>query len=210
MCVHPLQLFFIHDYDFQGPTGVTTDAPSMMNQTGMNDTGDPGNPLTMACNVLSEPYAGMACESLLTSLQTCYSGGVTSPSTGLDVVPALIGQTMEQSETSATTLLRGLPLLMPTAECRDVIMPFICLANFPLCDAEDQVHTIVRKVCMELRDSVCMGEWQRAIGALGADALPICEQLPDITDECFGMLCFPGTVEESEKALADTTLQCSK
>ena len=137
----------------------------------------------MACQQ-AEPYAGSVCTNPLTSLQTCYSG-MTSPPTGLNI-PSVLVPDQGVAEASAQNLLNGLRFLTPSEECAVAIMPFICLINFPLCDAEDEVHVVLREACMELRDNICMREWATAIAFLGSGVLPVCEDLPDISDECVG------------------------
>lgn len=37
---------------------------------------------------------------------------------------------------------------------------------------------------MEIRDKVCAKEWRKALDLLGDDALPVCEDLPDMIEEC--------------------------
>ena len=159
-----------------------------MNSSLMNSSQPAEGPdLSMAC-VEMEPYTGSVCTDLLTSLQTCYSG-VTSPPTGLNIPSALVPD-QAAAEQSAMTLLGGLPFFMPTPECAAAITPFICLANFPLCDADDQVHIILREACLELRDDICAPQWAAALDRLGASALPVCEALPDLSEECVGTLLF--------------------
>ena len=65
-------------------------------------------------------------------------------------------------------------------------MPFLCLSIFQLCDASNNLHTILRQDCLALRDDVCAEQWSQAVEFLGARVLPVCEDLPDITIECQG------------------------
>ena len=108
-----------------------------------------------------------------------------SPPAALNI-PSLIDQ--QTGEGNARNLINGLSFLTPppTPECREAIMPFLCLSIFQLCDASNNLHTILRQDCLALRDDVCMKEWSQAAAFLGAGVLPICKDLPDIIDECVG------------------------
>lgn len=126
-------------------------------------------------------YTGTFCRDVLPSLQTCFSG-VTSPPAALNI-PSLVDQ--EAGEAIAARLLGGLASLGPSQECREPIIPFICLSIFGLCDVNNRFHSILMDDCLELRDNLCPNEW---IGATRVfpGLLPICENLPDITDDCVG------------------------
>ena len=123
-------------------------------------------------------YSGEVCREVFTTLQTCFSG-VSSPPN----IPSSIDQ--QAGERNATNLVRGLSFLTPSPQCREALMPFLCLFIFNLCDSNNQLHTILRRDCLELRDDICADEWSQAVGFLGAGVLPVCEDLSDITDECY-------------------------
>ena len=127
-------------------------------------------------------YTGEVCRGSLTSLQTCFSGD-TSPPPALNI-PSLIDQ--EAGESDAMNLVNGLSLLSPSPQCREAIMPFLCLSIFTLCDSSNHLHTILREDCLELRDNICAEEWRQAVTLLGARVLPVCENLSDSADECIG------------------------
>jgi hypothetical protein len=131
-----------------------------------------------------EFYTGDICEEPLTMLQTCFSG-VTTPPPALDI-PSTVDQ--ETGERNALNLVNGLPLLNPSPQCREAIIPFLCLYTFTLCDSSNNLHTILREDCLELRDDICAEEWIQAVGFLGNGVLPVCEDLPDGVDECSGKL----------------------
>ena len=40
---------------------------------------------------------------------------------------------------------------------------------------------------MSLRDNVCSSEWESALRLLPQGTLPVCDDLPDVTDECTGI-----------------------
>jgi hypothetical protein len=75
-------------------------------------------------------------------------------------------------------------LFSPSSQCREAISPFLCLYTFTLCDSRNNLHTILREDCLELRNDICAEEWIRVAGFLGNGILPVCEDLPDIIDEC--------------------------
>jgi len=129
-----------------------------------------------------EAYSGEVCRDELTSLQTCFSG-VTSPPPALNTILQMDQQTAEEN---AMSLVNGLPFLRPSEECMEAIVPFLCLAIFPLCDSNNNLHTILREDCLNLRDSFCVDLWNEAMAILGPGVLPVCEELPDINDECIG------------------------
>ena len=86
-------------------------------------------------------------------------------------------------------LMNGIAFLNPSPQCREVILPFLCLFVFKLCDLDSHFHNSLREDCLEIRDDICAEEWLSAVNFLGDRVLPICEDLPDITDECdVGML----------------------
>ena len=127
-------------------------------------------------------YSGEVCRDELTSLQMCFSG-VTSPPPALNI-PSLVDQ--QTGERDAMNLVNGLSFLSPSQQCREAIVPFLCLSIFTLCDSSNRLHTILREDCLALRDDICADEWSQAVAFLGTEVLPVCEDLPDITDECIG------------------------
>ena len=125
------------------------------------------------------PYSGEVCKTELISAQTCYSDQL-SPLT----IPSGIDQ--QQKEDDMTNLAFGLDFLDPSEECEQRIWPLLCLHTFGLCDSNGDYHGALRKECLELRDKVCVEEWQTAADFLPAGTLPECERLQDLTDtaEC--------------------------
>jgi hypothetical protein len=100
-------------------------------------------------------------------------------------IPSTVDQ--ETGEGNALNLVNGLSFLNPSPQCREAIMPFLCLYTFTLCDSSNNLHTILREDCLELRDDICAEEWNQAVGFLGNGVLPVCEDLPDITVKCIGI-----------------------
>ena len=140
-----------------------------------------------------EAYNGTVCREAITSLQVCFSG-VTAPLN----IPSIADQ--EMGELEAMMLLGGLSFLNPSPQCREAIVPFFCLSIFGLCDADDSFHTILREDCVELRDDICADQWREAMGFLDPGVLPICEELPDISDECVGKEIYSGGVTVQSEA----------
>ena len=133
-----------------------------------------------ACTQVSE-YSGEVCRDELTSLQICFSG-VTSPLN----IPSSIDEQAGESE--AVGLLNGFSFLNPSQECTEVIVPFLCLYIFNLCDSSNTLHTILRQDCLSIRDDICAKEYDLVITFLGDGVLPVCEDLPDITVECIASM----------------------
>ncbi len=131
------------------------------------------------------PYSGQVCTDMFTSLQTCFSGA-SSPPPALSI-PSVIDQ--QQGESYARQLMNNLPFLTPTRNCLERIRPFLCLHIFGLCDTSGNLHTTPRGECLRLRDSVCSSEWSRALSFLPPGTLPVCEDLPDMDEECTGNFC---------------------
>ena len=130
------------------------------------------------CSQVSE-YSGEVCRDELMSLQICFSG-VTSPLN----IPSSIDQ--QTGETDAMSLVNGLSFLNPSQQCSEAIMPFLCLSIFSLCDSSNTLHTILRQDCLDIRDDICVGEWSQAVTFLGGGVLPVCEDLPDVIENCTG------------------------
>ena len=133
------------------------------------------------CSQVSE-YSGEVCGDELISLQMCFSD-VTSPPPALNIPSSIDQQT---GESTAISLVNGLPLLNPSQKCTEDIMPFLCLYIFSLCDSSNTLHTILRQDCLDIRDDVCAREWSQAIAFLGGGVLPVCEDLPDDITMCSG------------------------
>ena len=130
------------------------------------------------CSKVSE-YSGEVCRDELMSLQMCFSG-VTSPLN----IPSSIDQQI--GENDAMSLVNGLSFLNPSQQCSEAIMPFLCLYIFSLCDSSNTLHTILRQDCLDIRDDVCAREWSQAVAFLGGGVLPVCEDLPDVIENCTG------------------------
>ncbi len=130
-----------------------------------------------------EPYSGEVCRDALTSLQMCFSGE-TSPPPALNV-PSMMDQ--QTGERNARNLIDSLHP-PPTPECREAILPFLCLSIFQLCDSSNRLHSILKEDCLSLREDICAKQWNQSEMILDAEVLPVCEDLPDVTEECIGKL----------------------
>ncbi len=155
----------------------------------INYTQVPDNVENATTCSLVEPYSGEVCREELISLQLCLFDE-TASSSALNI-PTSISQ--DSSEEQAMLLVNGLSFLSPSEECLEEIFPFLCLALFPLCDPDNNLRTISRVGCLSLRDEICVDTWRMAVQVLGPGVLPICESLPDISNECINskLLCCP-------------------
>ena len=132
-----------------------------------------------ACSQV-EPYSGEVCRDHLISLQLCFFDA-TASSSALNI-PTSISQ--DSSEEQAKILVTGLSFLNPSDECLGAILPFLCLALFPLCDPDNYLRIISRTDCLSLRDEICVDTLRMADQFLEATVFPTCEDLPDISNEC--------------------------
>lgn len=131
-----------------------------------------------ACSQV-ETYSGEVCRAELTSLQMCFTGMASPPLN----VPSQIDQ--QTNEITAMLLMDALSQFGPSDECRDTILPFLCLGLFPFCDFNSNLHFVVREDCIALRDNICVEVWRAAM-FLGPGIFPICEELADASNECIG------------------------
>ena len=152
------------------------------------------------CTQVSE-YSGEVCRGELTSLQMCFSG-VTSPPPALNI-PSSIDQQTGESDTMR--LVNSLPFLNPSQQCTEDIVPFLCLYTFSLCDSSNTLHTILRQDCLDIRDDVCSQEWSRAVAFLGDGVLPVCEDLPDIIEDCTGNSNMTNTSDLNDQVMPPST-----
>lgn len=123
-----------------------------------------------------EPYSGEVCRDALTSLQMCFSGVTSAP-------PALTIPSLVDQQTAERDLRNRISHLHPPPppECREAILPYLCLSVFQLCDSNNQLHSVVREDCLALREDVCAEQWSQVEAFL-----TVCEDLPDTTEECLG------------------------
>ena len=128
------------------------------------------------------PYSGEICRDTLISKHMCLSD-----TTELGIPTSKDQQIMENK---VQQILAAVPLLNPSPECAEKIKPFLCLHLFGLCDSSGSLHTVGREDCLELRDVVCSREWEKTVQTLGAEVVPICEELTNITDDCFGKVTY--------------------
>ena len=128
-----------------------------------------------------EAYSGDICRDELTSLQTCFSGATSA--TPVLNIPVSMDQVM--AEEQAVFLINGLRLYA-SPECVEVAVPYICLTFFPLCDSDNDLHTVSRDECVFLKNDICADTFRLAERVLGSSSLPVCGELPDISNDCNG------------------------
>ena len=117
------------------------------------------------------------CRNEMMPLHNCLSGD------GSEIIVPFTSN-LQRSKQDLRALVGGLPLLQPSPACEARVKPFLCLHVFGLCDSSGKYHTSLRRECTEIRDNICAKEWRKAVDLLGDDALPVCEDLPDVTEEC--------------------------
>ena len=89
----------------------------------------------------------------------------------------------QNDESTASQILFGLDnFIKPSPECRELVVPFLCLYQFGLCDTSGIFIQPTIGQCEEIRDVVCRTEWATALG-YGID-LPNCEIFPMESPSC--------------------------
>ena len=62
-------------------------------------------------------------------------------------------------------------------ECSIAVIPFICQYVYPPCDDNGNVKFITQEQCINIRDEVCISEWQFAVASDLGSLLPVCEAI---------------------------------
>ena len=130
-------------------------------------------------------YTGIHCLSTLKALTRC-----ESPDRGRSDVYYTSNIISDQShaENEIKDLLFALDVLIkPSDECRDAVVPFLCLYTFGLCGEYDNDYRPTAAECSNVRDSVCENEWIQAAELLvlyGQPPLPNCSHLDNDGLEC--------------------------
>ena len=89
----------------------------------------------------------------------------------------------QNDESTASQILFGLDnFIKPSPECRELVVPFLCLYQFGLCDTSGIFIQPTIGQCEEIRDVVCRTEWATFQG-FGVD-LPDCEIFPTGSPSC--------------------------
>ncbi len=92
-------------------------------------------------------------------------------------IPASGSQDALESE--AQTLITALPLLKPSQECQEAIVPLLCLYTFRLCTVNGSLHQPSSQQCSNVTGNICAREYQEAVALVGTERLPDCTSLPD-------------------------------
>ena len=89
----------------------------------------------------------------------------------------------QNDESTASQIVFGLDnFLNPSPECRELVVPFLCLYQFGLCDMSGIFIQPTIGQCEEIRDVVCRTEWATVL-RFGID-LPDCEIFPTESPSC--------------------------
>ncbi len=84
----------------------------------------------------------------------------------------------DEIESNARALIASLPLLQPSQECEEAVVPFLCLYLFRLCGMNGSIHQPSSQQCSDVSANICASEWQTA-ALIGRESLPDCISLPD-------------------------------
>ena len=134
-------------------------------------------------NIL-EKNSNQTCSTTLTENSVCENSLVdilSSMNCDTDLGESILVQ--QNDESTARQILFGLNnLIKPSSECRELVVPFLCLYQFGLCDTSGIFIQPTIGQCEEIRDVVCRTEWATAL-RFGID-LPDCRILPMESPSC--------------------------
>jgi hypothetical protein len=151
-------------------------------------------------DICSNKYTGTHCLSSLEFFAACESPDSEVPS--VYVGDTITDQAMAEADIG--DLLYALDLLIqPSDECRDAVVPFLCLYTFGMCGMNNDDYRPSAAECIEIRDSICESEWKKAKGLLeefNQPPLPDCSTLGDE-----GLDCDRISLNESK---SECTIQC--
>ena len=91
---------------------------------------------------------------------------------------------IRNKDSTAKSLIGGLDLLGASAECREEVVPFLCLHLFGLCSGSGVLIQPTSTQCQQIRDMACRNEWMVAL-SLDID-LPDCDMFPSESPSCDG------------------------
>ena len=94
----------------------------------------------------------------------------------------ILVQQNEEESIASQILLRLDNFIKPSPECRELVVPFLCLYQFGLCDMSGIIIQPTIGQCEEIRDVVCPTEWATAL-RFGID-LPDCGIFPTESSSC--------------------------
>ena len=130
---------------------------------------------------IPEVYTGSVCRNALAVWQKCVPNRCGDNEVFIQTSPS-----QKDLESNITFLLKGLQLINPSAECREVVEPFLCLYIFGLCDGSGELYLPSSGECQTLTTETCAREFQIAVGIVGRENLPQCRTLPPSELECNG------------------------
>ena len=159
MCIHVSQLYY-----------VTSDFFFL--QVFANVTNGSTNSVCLE----AIPYPDDANDICRTALK-----GILSSEMGCDSNGTLLVRQID-ADSTARTLLLGLQIQNPSEKCMEAVIPTLCLHFFGLCDSSGVSLQPTAGQCREIRDELCVEEWNFALRA--KIELPICEKLPEERASC--------------------------
>ena len=129
----------------------------------------------MSCST-AYPYPAQANSICRDALENILSTKMNCEPTGAPLV-------LRDGSTSAQILLFGLDRLGSSEQCREAVIPFMCLHLFGLCDTSGVFFQPTVQQCLDVRDELCSPEWELVASSLDFD-LPDCETLPTEQPSC--------------------------
>ena len=134
-------------------------------------------------NTLTVERNNQTCSTTLIQNSVCKNSLVdilSSMNCDTDLRGSILVQ--QNDESTASRIVFGLNIINPSPECRELVVPFLCLYLFGLCDMSGIFIQPTIGQCEEIRDVVCRTEWVTAL-RLGID-LPDCENFRMESQSC--------------------------
>ena len=126
-------------------------------------------------------YTGKQC---LPHLQNC----LTRKQNSSEVFISNLIDDQSLVEDNIDTLLYFLDLLIqPSDECRRRVVPFLCLNTFGLCDENGMDYRPITAECLDIRDNICVSEWQEANSLLASSGMPTLPECSTFSED--GLVC---------------------
>ena len=131
-------------------------------------------------------YTGTACTDVLRDFQNC----LPDRQSASDIYIALREhEEQEAIEIEAQQLQTELQFLEPSHECKQAVVPFLCLYLFRVCDSTGKLHHPSYNQCVYISTDICAREWRQATEYLGSGVLPSCESFPAVSSLCGMSTC---------------------
>ena len=132
---------------------------------------------------MPENYTGSFCREVLLTRQGCLPDRNAAGDIIIAMDPSL---SQQEKDEQARLFIGGLPVLDPSPECTEAVVPFLCFYIFPLCDSSGRPYQPSAAECTTVIDGICAREFELVASFVTSDQLIQCQRLPETTLECNG------------------------